>query len=30
MKPDEPVFQVVQVPLLTESSLSLLHEDDYL
>jgi len=30
LKPDEPVYQFVQVPLLTNNSLSLLHQDDFL
>ena len=29
MKPDEPIYRVVQVPLLMQKSLSLLHSDDY-
>jgi hypothetical protein len=29
MKPDAPIYQVVQVPLLTQNSLTLLHYDDY-
>lgn len=30
MKPDEPAYQIVQVPLLMQNSLPLLHSDDFL
>lgn len=30
MKPDEPVYSIMQVPLLMTNSLNVLHEDDFL